>query len=68
MATVPKFPYREKPRGRERTKMKVVKPLGRFVREKAERRKTDRNPGSVTHINPKDMEPILPEMIYIPPT
>jgi hypothetical protein len=45
----------------------VIKPEGRFVRETKIRVATDRSPQSVTSINPENMQPILPEMPYIPP-
>jgi hypothetical protein len=67
MATVPKYPYFEKPQRRQRVKMAMIKPTGHFKRPDVERPQTDRSPESVTSINPKGMEPILPEMVYIPP-
>jgi hypothetical protein len=68
MARVPKEPYREERQpGRERDRLPVIKPAGHFVKPGVERPVTDRSPKSVTKINPEDMEPILPEMPYIPP-
>jgi hypothetical protein len=45
----------------------VVKPAGRFIRSSNIHLSTDRSPEDVTSINPRDMEPILPEMPYLPP-
>jgi len=67
MATVPKYPYFEKPQRRQRVRMAVIQPSGHFKRPDVERSETERSPDSVTSINPERMEPILPEMVYIPP-
>jgi len=67
MARVPRYPLRERPRARRRDDQAVIKPSGRFIRERKINITTDRSPNSVTSINPDDMKPILPEMIYIPP-
>jgi hypothetical protein len=67
MARVPQYPYREEIRRRRRDVEPVIKPAGRFVRETKVHLATDRSPRAVTSINPEAMEPILPEMPYIPP-
>jgi len=67
MARLPQFPYRE-PRKRHLRDMKpVIKPEGKFIRPHKINITTDRSPENVTSINPEDMKPILPEMVYIPP-
>ena len=45
----------------------IVKPAGKFIRGRRIHVTTHRSPENVTRINPDDMKPILPEMIYIPP-
>jgi hypothetical protein len=45
----------------------VIKPEGKFIRPHKINSTTDRSPENVTRINPEDMKPILPEMVYIPP-
>jgi hypothetical protein len=67
MARVPKLPFREVRERHRRETAKVVKPEGKFVRPHKIAVQTDRSPENVTRINPDDMKPILPEMIYIPP-
>jgi len=57
-----------KPARRQPDTKRVIKPEGKFKRETDKPRLvTDRSPRSVTAIRPQDMEPILPEMPYIPP-
>ena len=67
MARVPQYPFRQEPTRRRRAIQPVIKPEGRFVRETRVRIATDRSPKDVTAINAQEMEPILPEMPYIPP-
>jgi len=67
MARLPKYPFEEQRPRRRRETTAVVKPEGKFVRERKFRVTTQRSPQSVTKINPEDMTPILPEMPYIPP-
>jgi hypothetical protein len=67
MARVPKVPFRETHERHRRETIDVVKPEARFRRPHRISIQTDRSPQSVTRINPDDMRPILPEMIYIPP-
>jgi len=67
MARVPKLPFRETNERHHRETSDVVKPEARFRRPHRISIQTDRSPQSVTRINPDEMKPILPEMIYIPP-
>ena len=66
MAREPKYPLERHPRQRRDTQP-VIKPEGRFIRERAIHITTQRSPHNVTKINPEEMKPILPEMPYIPP-
>jgi hypothetical protein len=66
MAREPKYPLEEQ-RPRRRDTKPVIKPEGKFIRERRIHITTQRSPKSVTKINPEDMKPILPEMPYIPP-
>jgi hypothetical protein len=67
MAREPKYPLeQQRPRRRRDTKS-VIKPEGKFIRERNIHITTQRSPYSVTKINPEEMKPILPEMPYIPP-
>jgi hypothetical protein len=67
MARKSEYPLEEqRPRHRPDTKP-VIKPEGKFVRERKIHITTQRSPKSVTKINPEEMKPILPEMPYIPP-
>ena len=66
MAREPKYPL-EEPRRRRGDTKPVVKPEGKFIRERKIHITTQRSPKSVTKINPEEMKPILPEMPYIPP-
>ena len=67
MARVPQFPHREPHKRHQRESKAVAKPDGKFIRPHKIHLTTDRSPADVTSINPDDMEPILPEMPYIPP-
>jgi len=67
MARVPELPYQMPSRRHQRDTKAVIKPIGKFVRPHKIHITTDRSPENVTHINPEDMKPILPEMPYIPP-
>jgi hypothetical protein len=67
MARVPKFPFSEAHERHRRETVDVVKPEARFRRPYRISIQTDRSPQDVTRINPDEMKPILPEMIYIPP-
>jgi hypothetical protein len=67
MARLPNYPLEEQRPRRRRDTTTVIKPEGKFVRERKIRIMTQRSPQSVTRINPEDMKPILPEMPYIPP-
>lgn len=67
MARVPQLPYREPRKRHPRDTKPVIKPEGKFIRPRKINITTDRSPENVTSINPEDMKPILPEMIYIPP-
>ncbi len=67
MAREPKYPLEDRrPRHHRETKP-VIKPEGKFSRERTIHITTQRSPKSVTKINPEEMKPILPEMPYIPP-
>ena len=66
MARLPDIPYQPRKRHQRDTKP-MVKPEGQFIRPHNISITTDRSPEKVTSINPEDMKPILPEMIYIPP-
>ena len=66
MAREPKYSIRQEYL-RKRAQAPVVKPSGRFIRERTINITTDRSPHSVTSINPDNLKPILPEMPYIPP-
>ena len=66
MARVPLLPEETRQPRRPDTSP-VIKPEGRFIRERKVRALTDRSPRSVTRIRPEEREPILPEMPYIPP-
>ena len=67
MARVPQLPYQEPRTRHHRDTKAVIKPEGKFKRPHKVHLTTDRSPKDVTHINPDDMKPILPEMPYIPP-
>lgn len=69
MARQPKYSIEERRSRRPRNTEAetLVKPQGKFIREKKIHVTTQRSPQSVTKINPEDMKPILPEMPYIPP-
>jgi hypothetical protein len=68
MAREPKYPREEqRSRRHHRETTPVIKPEGKFVRERRIHITTQRSPHSVTKINPEEMKPILPEMPYIPP-
>ena len=67
MALVPKSPADEHRPRRSRDSQLVIKPEGKFIRERKIHITSQRSPESVTKINPEDMKPILPEMPYIPP-
>ena len=67
MARLPKYRPEEQPVKRQKDTKSVIKPEGKFVRERKIYVTTQRSPRSVTKINPDEMKPILPEMPYIPP-
>jgi hypothetical protein len=67
MARVPEFPHQISRKRHQRETKRIVKPGGQFIRQHKIHITTDRSPENVTHINPDDMKPILPEMRYIPP-
>ena len=67
MARVPQVPYTQPRKRHQRDTKPIIKPEGKFNRPSKIRITTDRSPENVTHINPEDMKPILPEMPYIPP-
>ena len=67
MARQPKYPLEEQRARNHRDVKPVIKPEGRFIRERNIHITTQRSPHSVTKINPEEMKPILPEMPYIPP-
>ena len=67
MAREPKYPSEEQRPRRRRDSQPLIKPEGKFVRERRIHITTQRSPHNVTKINPEDMKPILPEMPYIPP-
>jgi hypothetical protein len=67
MARVPQYPLEEQKPQQRRDSKPVIKPEGKFIRERKIHVTTQRSPKSVTRINPEEMTPILPEMPYIPP-
>jgi hypothetical protein len=67
MAREPKYPLEQRRPRHRRDTQPVIKPEGRFIRERAIHITTQRSPHNVTKINPEEMKPILPEMPYIPP-
>ncbi len=67
MARIPEYPLPQQRLRRRRDTKPVIKPEGKFIRERKIHITTQRSPENVTKINPEDMKPILPEMPYIPP-
>ena len=61
------YPFQEQKQRQRKDVKPVIKPEGKFIRERKIHVTTQRSPKSVTKINPDDMAPILPEMPYIPP-